>query len=324
MNQNDDHLLSLILPNFLRAFSRLNSVTITASMLAWNRLNPSITSALLHLMHLPTINHIDLSLINNFPLSSLTSSVNLHRLNIFDLSGCDPLEYGSGESIVQSEMIPEIHEFHTSHCSRMTMKLLHAKRQDGRPAFNFMDLRRLSMSFTSSMSRLEDEENIRYLLQNAKLLEKIRLSVGSGWGVFKLVGLHDMLSPSARTLKVLDLTVPLHEDIDDHPLGGVGEELEAMAGHNTLETLSIEVVIYRPETEGIIGSIIQKVAKVLVKPGWSALRQVSVKVSIASYMGSREDCTKMSEALQSLPNKYLSQLSKLDSVAFNYSVSVVE
>ena len=44
-----------------------------------------LTSALLHLMHLPTINHIDLSYIYNFPLSSLVPSVNLLRLDIHHL-----------------------------------------------------------------------------------------------------------------------------------------------------------------------------------------------------------------------------------------------
>ena len=75
---NEDDLLSPILPNFLRTISRLNCLKIDASNVYmglasdWNSLNPSLTSAFLHLMHLPTINHIDLSFIQNFPLSSLT------------------------------------------------------------------------------------------------------------------------------------------------------------------------------------------------------------------------------------------------------------
>ena len=58
----------------------------------------------------------------------------------------------------------------------------------------------LSVSFVQS----EDEKIIRYLLQNAQSLEKLRLSVDCRWN---LVGL---LSPSGRTgtlIKVLDLTV---------------------------------------------------------------------------------------------------------------------
>jgi hypothetical protein len=118
-------------------------------------------------MHLHTINHIDLSFIKNFPLSSLSSSVNLHRLDILRLR---PLEEdGFREIVLHWEMLPKIREFHTSQSSQLTTKLLHAKTQDGQPAFNFMDLRRLAMFFTGTRS--EDEQNIRYLLQNAKLLK---------------------------------------------------------------------------------------------------------------------------------------------------------
>ena len=47
--------------------------------------------------------------------------------------------------------------------------------------------------------------------------------------------LHEILSPCARTLKVLDLSVYLHA------LGGICEELEALAGRNMLEALSFRV-----------------------------------------------------------------------------------
>jgi hypothetical protein len=305
---NDDHQLSPILPSFLRTISRLNCLAIKASRFDWNTLDSSLTSALLHLMHLPTINHIDLSLIKNFPISSLTLSVNLHRLDIL----CLRLEE-DGPIVVQSEMMPKIREFRTSESSLLTTNLLLAKRQDGQPAFNFLDLRRLSISFNHS-----EELNIRYLLQNAKSLEQLHLSTGHGWN---LVGLHDILSPVASALKFLDLRVFLYDDL---PLAGLCDELEAMAGHNVLEALSFEVLVDSDETEDSIGSIIQKVEKVLVKPGWSALRQVSFKLSIACCQVAREESAKLSEALQSLPDKYLSHLSKLESVAFNLSAYVVK
>ena len=277
----------------------------------WNKLKSSLTSALLHLMHLPTINHIDLSFIQNFPLSSLTPCVDLHRLNISDLKCTDLLE---GEIVVQSEMMPKIREFNTYDSSLVTTMLLHAKRQDGRPAFNFMDLRRLSTC-------LEDKQNIRYLVQNAKLLEKLHLTVGYDQN---LVGLHDILSPSAHTLKVLDLRGFFCMDYISQagiPLFvGLCEELEAVAEHNRLEALSFEVYVDRIEAVDFIGSLIQNVEKELVKPGWSALRQVSFEVPIVGYVV--EESAELSEMLQSLPDKYLSHFPKLESIAFSYSVYV--
>ena len=311
-NDFDDRLLSSILPNFLRTISRLNFLAIYANDVEWSILDSSLISAFLHLMHLPSINHIELSSIQNFPLSSLTSSVNLLRLDICDMKCTDPPP--EEEFVVQSEMMPKIREFDVSESSLMTMKLLHSKLRDGRPAFNFIDLRRLSTC-------LEDKQIVRYFLQNAKSLDKLHLSVGCGQ---TLEGLHDILSPRARTLKVLDLTGCLlkssvHEHSIHIPFVGLCEELEAMAGHNVLESLSFEVYLFTRDAEEFVGSIMQNVEKVLVKPGWSALKQVSFKVPITDYMLNGEG---LSEELQSLPDKYLNHLPKLESVAFSYSVYI--
>ena len=216
-----------------------------------------------------------------------------------------PEEDGSPGNVVQLEMAPKILEFHATESSLLTTKLLHAKRHDGRPAFNFMDLKLLWMYLID----FEDEQNLRHLLRNAGLLEKLCLSVDSR----SLVGLHDNISesPSAPTLKVLELSANLYSS--GLPLAGICEELEAMAGHYTLEALSIEVIVDDDDaTEDSVGSIFQKVGNVLVKPGWSSLRRVSFEILL------NPDCN-LYEALQSLPDKYLSHLLKLESVTFNYS-----
>ena len=173
---NDDNLLSSILPNFLRVIPRLTSLKIYASHVDWNQLNPSIILAFLHLMHLPNINHIGLSFMHNFSLASLFPSVNL--LLSYD-SDLKLEEDGPPKFVVQSEMMPKICEFRTLDSSQLTTKLLNAKLQDGRPAFKFMDLRRLSI--TSSWH--EDELNILYLLQNTKSLEKFDLFIGRRGGI---------------------------------------------------------------------------------------------------------------------------------------------
>ena len=316
---DDDRLLSSMLPKFLRSIPHLECLTITALRTEWKKLDPSLTSALLHLMHLPTIYHIDLSEIDNFPLSSLIPCVNLLRLDISCLRYMylytneydgDPFE------IVQSEVMPKLREFHTEWSDILTRKLLRAKMQDGRPALNLMNLRRLSL-YANQFE--EDTWHYRYLLQNAKLLEELRLPNGLGGSI---VGLHDILSPTARTLKVLYLTTPLHCVSLLRPPIRVCEELEAMAGHNVLETLTYTINVGGYETEDEIGPIFQKVEEVLIKPGWSALKQVSFKVEIAHCLAPKENIAKLSEALQPLPDKYLSHLSK--QLEFNYSTYVVK
>ena len=310
---DDDLLLSPILPDLFRTISHLKCIKISGLAIDWNRLN-SLTSAFLHLMHLPTINHIDLAYIHNFPLSSLIPSVNLLRLDIFHLSFD---RFGDPEFVVQSGMIPKIREFHASESPLLTRRLLHAKMQDGRPAFNFMDLRRLSLS-SIMISDYSEEQNIRYLLQNAKLLEKLHLTVGADR---ILVGLYDIL-PS--TLKVLVLTV-LYDcnNFVPLPLTRLYEELEAIAGHNMLDTLSIEIQIDGDETEDTVASILQGVEEILFKPGWSALRRVSFIVTIYCLVASMEDSIKLYDVLQSLPDKHLSRLPNVKSFDFNFSIDVV-
>ena len=98
------------------------------------------------------------------------------------------------------------------------------------------------------------------------------------------MGLHEILSPRARTLKVLDFTVSFNE-FPDLPLPlRLCDELEAMARHNILEALSFEVDVDSDgyKTEKLIGSKIQNAVKVPVKLGWSAFVTTgSFKDSIA-------------------------------------------
>ena len=98
------------------------------------------------------------------------------------------------------------------------------------------------------------------------------------------------------------------------------EGLEAVAGHNMLEALSFEIRLpggFYMDPD-FMGSTIQTVENVLFKPGWSALRQVSFKLPVELS----RSCEKLSEELQFLPDKYLSRLLKLESVAFRFSAYV--
>ena len=226
---DNKHLFSSVLPNLCRTISHLHCLKITSESseygVHWNTQGSPLASAFLHLMHLPTINHIDLSCIRGFPLSSFTPSVNLHRLDTLFLGLSEEKDFL--EIVIPSETMPRIREFHTLVCSSLTTALLHAKNQDGQPAFDLTDLRRLSIG-------LDDEPIIRYLLQNAELLEKLHLSFQPG--APSAAGLYDNLSLGARTLKTLDISVSIFNCYGLVPLAGLWEGLEAMAGHNILES----------------------------------------------------------------------------------------
>ena len=132
-----DHLLSPILSNFLLSISRLNCLAIKALDHSWDTLDSSLTSAFLHLMRLPTINHIDLSHIRNFPLSSLTLSVNLLRLDISYMTRSQNFDrHGEDGFIknVQSETMPKIRELNISNFYQLSISwILDDSRSNGIP-----------------------------------------------------------------------------------------------------------------------------------------------------------------------------------------------
>jgi len=140
------------------------------------------------------------------------------------------------------------------------------------------------------------------------------------------VGLRDILSSRTSALKVLDFTVSASAWYDslNLRLAGLCEGWEAMAGHNMLESLSFDLQVDdQGETEDSIGSEVQRMEKVLVKPGWSALRQVSFKITLIHW-GTGPNLELYNALVQSFPDKFLNYLSKLDSVAFDYSVCFSE
>ena len=96
------------------------------------------------------------------------------------------------------------------------------------------------------------------------------------------MGLHDILSPHARNLKVLDFTVSLYDEFLDLllplPLSGLCNKLEAIVGHNIMEALSFEIDVDGHETAIFVGSMIHNLEMVLVKSGWSALKRVSINI----------------------------------------------
>ena len=84
-----------------------------------------------------------------------------------------------------------------------------------------------------------------------------------------------------------------------------------MARHNMLEAHSLEVPTAICNIVDFIGFILQKVENLLAKPRWSALRQVSFKLTIVHLNWG--DTAEFTESLQSLPDKYLNHFPKLES-----------
>ena len=154
----------------LRQISRLKFLTISHHYgRFWERLdwsNNSIRSALLHLLHLPTLTHFKMSDIDNFVISDLIPCVNLKYLDI-----------GSFTTVAAENAFPAVlpeysiqpNEFVArSGTSGAIKKLCTARRPDGQPIINFGSLSKITVDIEE---REAPQELLRccHVLTNAKI-----------------------------------------------------------------------------------------------------------------------------------------------------------
>ena len=101
---------------------------------------------LLPLLHLPTLTSISLSSIRNFPLSDLTSCVNLKKLWIQSLECSTPnavgkfLEAFSPTPVMLERLTIE------GGSVKFVQQLCHARRPDGKPIIDFSSLKKINSS----------------------------------------------------------------------------------------------------------------------------------------------------------------------------------
>jgi len=162
------------IPHTLGKLTKLRSLTIwhhTENKLVW-RTNWPMRSALLHLMQLPTLNHLKLRWITNFPVSDLIHSSSLKHLEIEYINF-------AAKDIVPSSTTPLprksvcLREYSAGlRSASATKKLVEAKRPDGLPIVDFTALTRVTANFDDQ----EDINAIRPIFIQAKQLEEIDLT----------------------------------------------------------------------------------------------------------------------------------------------------
>ena len=133
-----------LLPGILKTITKLDSLTIR-----WPRFqrqwhtNP-LRPAILHLLHLPTLTHLDLEDINEFIVSDLTPCTSLKSLRL------SLIKIGETENqqclIVSKEPIRLQRLFAGNESSTAVSKLSTAKRLDGGLIFDFTNLTSVSLT----------------------------------------------------------------------------------------------------------------------------------------------------------------------------------
>jgi len=165
-----DHTFPI--PRTLSKLTRLKSLTLCyhrENTLVW-RTDCPIHSALLHLMQLPTLSHLKLRWIKNFPVSDLIHSSSLKHLDI------EYTEFAQEDVVPPTTPLPRTSVFLRKYSvgvrSRSIQKLVEAKRPDGLPVVDFTELTKVTANFDDQ----EDINGIQPIFVQAEQLKEIDLT----------------------------------------------------------------------------------------------------------------------------------------------------
>jgi len=142
-----------------RQLTRLQSLTISNfyfRLMDWNCVSSSMRRALLNLMHLPTLTHLDLIRTENFLASDLITCSNLKHLSVDELWIVDKEDGAS--PLCHKPM--QLQVFDLSLRGTEDLKLL-AGRSDGRPILDFTGLEKIVINFGLIDAAVPIRESVR-------------------------------------------------------------------------------------------------------------------------------------------------------------------
>ena len=161
------------IPHTLRKLTKLKSLTLwqsTENEFVW-RTNWPMRSALLHLMQLPTLSHLKLNGITNFPFDLIYRSSLKHlEIECTNFVAEDVVPPSTTPLSRKSVCLREYSAGLRS--ASVTKKLVEAKRPDGLPIVDFTELTKV----TASWDNQEDINVIRPIFIQAKQLKEIDLT----------------------------------------------------------------------------------------------------------------------------------------------------
>ena len=156
----------------LRRISRLKFLTVWQQYSIWELdwSNNPIRPALLHLLHLPTLTHFQVTRINDFVVSDLILCVNLKYLDI-----------GPYTTVAAENTFPATFSEHSFQLNELVarirtptaiMKLCTARRPDGQPIIDFGSLTKVTVSFETP----NEGEASQELFRRCNVLTNVRIS----------------------------------------------------------------------------------------------------------------------------------------------------
>ncbi|KIM35768.1 hypothetical protein M413DRAFT_32232 [Hebeloma cylindrosporum] len=297
------------LPGILEKITKLQSLAISwpREHRQWRK--NSLRTAILYLLHLPTLVRLEMTENQDFVFADLIPCTNLRE---FQLDCTKPVEAEHTLPLTLPHPPLQLrHLFVGSECFTAMSMIGASLRPDGKPIFNLAVL----SSITIRLWRHEDFEASRQLFQHCSKLTEIQLLLRSP--PLTWMGIAKMLKPSIETLTHLHFEIGFQDETGTNdPLAGLVAELEEIRYQpNAVEKITIDVGAWS-DSEFNQGDDWGLLDRVLTQSGWSKLERVSLKIYI--WVCEREDDLEVT--LKSLPQAQLPRLSSSPSIVFQFSI----
>jgi len=315
----------------LKKITRLQSLSIwwyySRMKFDWKR-NP-LRPALLHLLHLPTLTHLKLFRLEKFVISDLIPCTDLKELELDFVTAA----YAEKKTLLDKSV--RLSKFSAGvRSTTVTTRMCSALRPDGKPVFDFTGLTEISFKYVQPECVAASREVLRHCGQLSSIyisgacLPRIRnlfLTLPCILVLdpeLTLTGLAEMAAPFLQTLTDLRVDIKI-DDIppksNPDPLSRLPSELDKWNHKNTLETITIGVFV-EPDCTCKQGDEWGELDKALARPGWPALRRVSLAITLRKYA---RDNGELTQALRKLPETQFPRLSSSETVEFGFLVTTV-
>ncbi|KDR66871.1 hypothetical protein GALMADRAFT_258745 [Galerina marginata CBS 339.88] len=297
------------LPGVLEKINKLEFLSIRWPGLErrWNH-NP-LRPALLHLLHLPTLVHLELRKIEDFEVLDFLPCTNLKEL---DFSVVKAVESEGASYLTCSEDPIRLRRFSAGwQWSTTISKLCRTIRPDGRLIIDFANV--TSVSF--HLYERDEHDAAAEFFKHCEQVTDVVLHVYSP--PLTWMGISKTLAPSMQTLTRLSLNISRDESGTADPLSGLVDELKGIRHQNCIESIIINVYIL-PDWDCSSGDDWGRLDEELTQPGWPKLKSVLVGITVFTLSREAND---LEMALRKLPETQFPRLSSSKSVVFEFSVA---
>ena len=284
-------------------------------------------------MCLPTLSHLSLTSISDFPISSLTTCANLKHLSVKDLH--TTAEHDEATLSLLHKPI-QLQAFDIETKGSQTFRLLAARCPDGRPVLDFTGLEKISIGFGFDWRKVtgltrEIFKKAQQLIHICLIGHEMLHITFTGWyslhfslvvniddSNFRAMQFAQMVTPSLQTLKRVELNIVNIKGPNDDPLAGLCDELEDISEKNRLLSIEIQIDV-ETEQDCHTGAEWGRLEKVLLKSGWPMLEHVSLVIVLNSWRERRLD-SPFEKALKNLSQTQFANLISSEKLDFQFSV----